>query len=564
MRTFESMSSGFEHRDQGREERAIEACLAKHVVDIQPKWFGSKEMIRQVGTGGFLGAIDASVHRTDPPIKVDRLVIEGGKSLALFGPNGSGKSTLFDAMMSRGNASFDEGTHGYNQGVHGKESLRIARLDQEELLSDVGDLKAGDVLRKAAEYYKAQFPVNWEDGNAYDRNLRNQDAEVRIETLVNQVTTLFEMEGFLDRKVSELSGGERTKMSLLMLLASEPDVLLLDEPTNHLDLESVAKVVGLIDEYKRAGVAVVSVSHVDWFLDMAGQDGSVELQNDSKGRRVTFSNSPHAKFKRRTSEKPLLREPVLWEVAGKMSSGTVFTTGERISVPNSPLTNVEVPTVRQGDITVFSGKNGTGKTKFMEQIADRHSKIVEKEKGRQIAYLPQFWPEGVSKGSVQTFFDWIKSETNPHSDRQSSRFLKALRESGFVGAEEKMLSKSLASFSGGEQRLLWFVATSILEGTDTLLLDEPTNHMDQVTMEMVMQAIRDFPGSVLLSTHDLRLMEGLERDPGKSRQGTPVTNITFERTGQMSSIKLSRQKPSDQARAMIDASRTAASRVRVR
>ena len=551
---------------RGEAERASEGeclrqCLVKHIVDVRPQWHGTREHKAQIGDTA-VAAIEAHVSRCQPPLKVPQLKLEKGKSIVLVGPNGSGKSTLFDAIMGRAHARFDEGSFGYGKGVHQKETLRIARLDQEEILDAVKEMTAGQVLELATEHFQSEFPVDWSDMEKYEQNLANDEAHVRIESLVSQVGHLFEIEPFLGRKVCELSGGERTKLSLLMLLSSEPDVLLLDEPTNHLDLESIAKLTGLFDTYKRAGVSIVNVSHVEWFLQLAGEDGTVELQIDKERRLAVASSSPYRKFKKREQRRPLMTGAITWTAQGAEKKVTSpFLSDPSFSVPNSPLHDVELPSVSSGDLTMFSGKNGTGKTKMMEAMADPHSKFIRREKGTQVAYLPQFWPESVATGTVENFFLWVKEQVNRHSDKTAERFKKELRQVGFGSGTRDVLKEPLSSFSGGEQRLLWFVAASIFEGTNVLILDEPSNHMDEATMRSVLKAIQDFPGSVILSTHDLRLMEELERFSGKSRTG--VHNVVFMRDGDDAVLVKSEESPLEYARAVFEQGRKKAGRVKV-
>ena len=322
---------------------------------------------------------------------------------------------------------------------------------------------------------------------------------MRIQRLMSEVVALFEATHFLNRKVSELSGGERTKLTLMMVLASEPDVLLLDEPTNHLDLESIAKLTGLFDTYKRAGVSVVNVSHVDWFLDMAGEH-TIELCADGRERSAMQSSSAFKNFKKKERRRAAIKNSIKWQkLPAKTIVGALSETSEAVNIPDSPLKGVEVPSIHGGDITVFSGKNGTGKTKLMNELANPRSRVINRsEKGIQTAYLPQLWPEEVMTGTVQTFFRWVKDQSNPFSQVSPSQLQKELRRLGFGSGRQHLLSEPFSNLSGGEQRLLWFVAASIIEGTDALILDEPSNHMDEPTMMKVVEAIRAFPGAVVL------------------------------------------------------------------
>lgn len=547
-------------------EILLERDLREHVVDIKPGWMGSDKHRALAGQSP-VAAMDATISRCDPPLELGtRFILEPGKSIVLVGPNGAGKSTLLDAIMDRRHARFDSGSHGYGKGVHGKETLRVSRLDQEELLSNIQHLTAAEVLELTRERYKDEFPVDWEqwEDDAIDRNNRNQEAQQRIDELVSQVTKLFEMEEFLERKVGELSGGERTKLSLLMTLASEPDVLLLDEPTNHLDLESIAKLTGLFDTYKRAGVSLVNVSHVEWFLDMVGEDGTIELAKEKNRRSATQSNAPYRTFKKREKRRAAIEGSISWsKLGGKKDAANLFETSKRVTIPDSPLKDITPPNFYPGDITMLSGKNGTGKTKLMEALAKPERRLIAREKGVQTAYLPQLWPKKITEGTVQDFFVWVKDQTNAHSDILASRLSKELRDIGFGSGRADLLSEKFGSFSGGEQRLLWFAAASLLEGTDALILDEPSNHMDEPTMEKIVEAIRNFPGAVILSTHDLRLMEALEKYPGPTREGKGIRNLLFTRTEETTTIEPTDVSPLNYAKETIKQARKTAGRVKV-
>lgn len=397
----------------------------------------------------------------------------------------------------------------------------------------------------------------------YDQNLLNQEAQQRIEELVGKVGKLFEIDLFKNRLVNELSGGERTKLSLLMILGSEPDLLLLDEPTNHLDLESIAKLTGLFEIYKRAGVGIVNVSHVEWFLEMAGEDGTMELQMNDNRRQLNASSSPYRKFSKKERKEAIISKAIDWNTEYEPGSKMLFSADTKLTIPDSPLKEIMLPTVSGNDLVVFSGKNGTGKTKLMEAMAEPRNKFVRKQKGVQIAYLPQFWPKEVASGTMDDFFNWVRDSINPHSEKASSRFSKELRQLNFDYGERNLLREKLSALSGGEQRLLWFVAASIVEGTDALILDEPSNHMDSPTMKRVVEALNNFKGSVILSTHDLRLMRELETSPGKVRAGRPVRNIVFEREGDTSLVTESKQSPLRYAEEVIAMARKTAGRLKI-
>ena len=511
----------------------IDSILQAHVVNLKPEQAGRRELLKKIGDAA-IGVMEAKVARTDPSLDIASAVLEKGKAKVLIGPNGAGKTTFFDAVMDR-EADFDtkagRGAVVINKPVHIREKLRVARLDQEELLGKVNDFKAREILQSAADHFKAEFPVHWENSDALEANLKNQQTQVRIETLVDQIVGLFDMEEFLDTRVKNLSGGERTKLALFMVLLSEPDLLLLNEPTNHLDLQIISKLTALFNEYKKAGIAIVSVSHVDWFLRDAGADGVLEITWNKSKRVLDGSPAPYEKYmKNPTRERvPIVDGEIEWAQKdyGYKIGEILIDTPPKFTISNSPLENISIPNVHGGELMILSGNNGTGKTKLMEVMArSREPGLPSRERGVNIAYLPQFWPEEIAKGTLWDFFDWIKISTDSfmkgsayHPENPPEKyFIKRANDVSFGGASrlgDTWLQRPLQKFSGGEQRLLWFLAASALRNLDMLALDEPTNHMDRFSQEKVARAIQSFPGAILLSTHDRTLLNALTADGGK-------------------------------------------------
>lgn len=531
LKTYEPPFSPAVER-QGELPPEIKKILQAHIVDIAPQKVGRAELLKNL-TGVHVGALDVTIQRTDPSIRTPSFVIDKGKSYALIGQNGAGKSTLFDALMERGadcDTANGRGALCYGPSVHAREKLRIARLDQEELLGPIEDMVAGDVLSHISEYCKRTLPVAWDNPDEYDRNMLNQEAHTRIDILMNQLAAFFSMDDFLGTKIKYLSGGERTKLALFMILLSEPDVLLLDEPTNHLDLESITKLTALFMEYTKADVSVVSISHVDWFLESAGQDGVKEIVWNKKSREVRESNAPYGTYRRDPNREvtPIISGDIEWEQKdyGYKRGETLIIGAQNFTVPDSPLARVTFPTINGGDFIMLSGKNGSGKTKLMDLcVRNTKGEFPRKDKGVLIAYLPQFWPERIQQGTLVKFFDWVQEKTNPYSSGSAAHkeqparnyFLKKSRELSFGGSAkmgETWFNRPLNRFSGGEQRLLWFLIVSCLRDVDLLILDEPTNHMDQTLQKKIAHAIQAFPGAVLLSTHDRNLMTQYSKDAG--------------------------------------------------
>jgi ATP-binding cassette, subfamily F, member 3 len=554
------------HQDtEGVSERSdiapeIVDTLERHITELPPGKTGRKEQCETMA-GATYGAKEVAITRPNPPLRIKSAVIQPGTSKVLIGPNGAGKSTIFDAIMERDDAHMDDqmgrGAVTVGKPIHVRENFRVSRLDQEELLGSMNGLNTRQIIAQTVEHFKSTFPVDW-DSSDYDDNIRNHEAQNRIEELSENIVKFFEMENFLDRSVEELSGGERTKLALFMVLASEPDLLLFDEPTNHLDLGSIAKLSALFEKYQDAGVGIVSASHVRWFLEEVSKDGVLEIQWDKEGRRLVESSTSYGKYVKNPNREhpPIIDGDIKWSQGAysyKQGTEVVNVPLEKFSISDSPLTQVSMPNITGGELVVISGNNGTGKTKLLETIVSNKKQDAPcLGEGVRAAYLPQFWPEEVTKGTVEDFFDWIKEGASPrstgsavHPEKPPKKcFVELIKSLHFGGASrigESWLKRPLSKFSGGEQRLLWLIAVSSLRDVDVLVLDEPTNHMDSTLQGKVASAMQSFPGAVILSTHDRTLLSALT-DRTSSNNRTP-THIILTRTKYTTEITKSIEDP---------------------
>lgn len=582
--------------EESAAEVRLDEVLDLHVRDIEPQAHGPKAE-RENYSGDVLAVVDCRVHRPEPPLEIKEFVLRKGQSVVVIGPNGSGKSTFLNAITALSGtreAGFDrdngDGVLVVGHSSHaGREKVREARLNQEELLEVVGGLPAGQVLQMAAKKYKSEFPDSWGELEKLDpvaqaeaweaaqqKATENEAARHRIDELSGKITELFGMSEFLDTKVNSLSGGEKTKLALFMMMLSEPDVLILDEPTNHLDLRSISELSELLKVYNQAGVSVVSVSHVRWFLEEAGRDGVYYVDLNGDGRTLSPAGHTYRGYEQNPNRprSKTINGPINWgaeDYKYKYRKGEVLVAkAPEVTVADSPLKNIDVPEVVGGEMVILLGDNGAGKTRLLEEMMRR------REDGRaNVAYLPQFWPQEVAGGNLEDFFNWVKDSASPHSTGSVQNeekfprdaFVDRLKELKFGGISEHRgtfgwLDKNLSQFSGGEQRLMWFVAVSVLRDVDLLALDEPTNHMDAEMQKKVIGAVTSFPGAVVISTHDINLIEAVS-DSAEAAGGNPraLKHIDLEKTDGRTLVSINDlQTPIEYARAIQAEAKEAARR----
>lgn len=476
--------------------------------------------------------------------------IEAKEKLAIVGINGAGKSTLLKIIMNEEEA--DEG-----QVVIGKD-ITVGYLAQhqnsyydktiyEELLSvkqDVIDLQEqirqleqdmkhleGAELEAALERYtRMNHTFEMQDGYAFE----------------SQITGILKGLGFeeseFNRPVSELSGGQKTRVSLGRLLLSRPDIILLDEPTNHLDLNSIAWLEGYLRGYDGA---VIIVSHDRYFLDKIVTK-VIEIENTqatiyhgdysyyaqkreevrlSKYRaymnqqaEIKHQEEVIAKLKQFNREKSIKRAESREKMLDKIErlekpqeihdemrltltpdveSGNDVLLVEGLSKSfdgKTIFSNVNID-IKRGERVALIGNNGTGKTTILKII----NQLLPKDSGKitlgaqvHIGYYDQ---EHQVLHAEKTIFDELQDAYPQMSNTRVRNVLAAFL---FTGED---VFKKIADLSGGERGRV-SLAKLMLSNANFLILDEPTNHLDITSKEILENALKNYVGTILYVSHD--------------------------------------------------------------
>ncbi|HKT79679.1 MAG TPA: ATP-binding cassette domain-containing protein [Vicinamibacterales bacterium] len=473
------------------------------------------------------------------------LQIDAGERLAIVGANGTGKSTLLKILARE--LAPDSGTVWLTPG------LRVARLEQDVPLSDsrsVFEVVAaglGELSALMAEYHALAVRVGHHPDQAgLDRLGRLQhDLEERggwrIEQRVEAVLSSLHLSP--DDRVEALSGGWRRRVLLAKALVAAPDLLLLDEPTNHLDLAAILWLESYLAEY---GGAVAFVTHDRAFLQrvatriveldrgrLTSWPGDYATYLRRKEEALSAEAVREAKFdKRLASEEVWLRRgvkarrtrdegrvrallamreeraarrqrvgSVRMQIEQAPASGRMVFELERVSKALGGQTIVKNLTTRilKRDRVGLIGPNGSGKTTLLRLLIgelEPDEGVVRRGANVDVAYFDQQREQLDPDRSV---FDTIGDGNDTVTVNGRSRHVNAyLADFLFDPARAQSPVRAL---SGGERNRL-LLARLFSRPANVLILDEPTNDLDLDTLELLEAQLVEWPGTLLLVSHD--------------------------------------------------------------
>lgn len=487
---------------------------------------------------------------TDEVLRDVNFHIEANEKAAIVGINGAGKSTLLKIIMQEEQADSGEvilskdKTIGY---LAQYQDISGHRTIYEEVLES-----RSDILKMEERLREMEGRMNSLSGQELE-NLLDSYHRMSHEfdllggyTYRSEVTGILKGLGFLaeefDKKMSELSGGQKTRVSLGKLLATKPDVLLLDEPTNHLDMESIRWLEGFLLNYKGA---VVIVAHDRYFLDrvvskvveifqhkafvyqgnytdFAKKKAKVRedllKQYYNQQREIKHQEEVIAKLKSFNREKSIKRaesrEKMLDKIE-RMEKPTDENTDIHIALEPNVLSGNDVLRVedlakaypsaalfsdisfeiKRGERVALIGNNGTGKTTILKIV----NGLVEADEGSvtlgsnvHIGYYDQ---EHQLLHMEKTIFEEISDD---YPELNNTRIRNVL--AAFLFTEDDVF-KRIGDLSGGERGRV-SLAKLMLSDANFLILDEPTNHLDITSKEILENALNQYAGTVFFVSHD--------------------------------------------------------------
>lgn len=470
--------------------------------------------------------------------------INKDQKIALIAKNGTGKTSILNILS--GADTPDTGQVNY------RKSTRVSFLAQEPVMDPNLTVEEtifasdNEILQVLANYEKAL--LNPEDADAYQKAFEAMDRFEAwdFETQYKQILSKLKLDD-LHAKVDKLSGGQKKRLALANALINKPDLLILDEPTNHLDLEMIE---WLEEFFARENMTLFMVTHDRYFLERVCNE-IIELENGKlypyKGNYSYYLEKKEARIEQEATEQHktellfkkeldwMRRQPkarttksksriddfaVIKDKASQRRKDhqvqlelNMERVGSKIlelhkiskSYPGKPILDKFEYVFQKGERIGIIGKNGTGKSTFLNILSGRDQPDSGKVIVGDTIKFGYYTQKGIEIKAGQKVIDVIR-EFGEYIPLMKGKQISAQQLLERFLFDRKKQYDFVDKLSGGERKRL-YLCTILIQNPNFLILDEPTNDLDIVTLNVLESFLMDFQGCLLVVSHDRYFMD---------------------------------------------------------
>ncbi|TQD33794.1 ABC-F family ATP-binding cassette domain-containing protein [Haloflavibacter putidus] len=470
--------------------------------------------------------------------------INQGQKIGLIAKNGTGKTSLLNILAKLDLP--DRGEVAYRKDIKVSFLPQQPSLDANLTIEETILSSDNEILKTIAAYEKAL--KNAGDTEAYQKAFDQMEAKQAwdFETQYKQILSKLNLEN-LDKKVKLLSGGQKRRLALAGTLLDNPDLLILDEPTNHLDLEMIEWLEGY---FKKQNITLFMVTHDRYFLERVCNE-IIELEAgilyNYKGNYSYYLEKREARIENEKSNTEKAKQLYKKELDWMRRQPKARTTKSKSRIEdfsdikarasqrrNEQKVQLEINMERLGnkivelhnisksyeEKTLFEnfdynfqpgerlgiiGKNGTGKTTFLKTLTGNIKPDTGKIVIGETVKFGHYTQSGITIKEGQKVIDVIR-EFGDYIPLKKGRQISAQQLLERFLFDRKKQYDFVEKLSGGEQKRL-YLCTVLIQNPNFLILDEPTNDLDIVTLNILENFLLDFPGCLIVVSHDRYFMD---------------------------------------------------------